>query len=92
MTIEFHGTHVFRKIFLESLSLIGIHFSIIHAHGNNFSFFESDLPNVVEISFAKLGHGSKVAILNFPLSVIDQPNDLAALDYSFQFVSSLSIE
>jgi len=83
MTIEFHETYILRKIFLESLSLIGNEFSIIHAHGNNFSFVESDLPNVVEISFSKIGHGLSVPILNFPTAVIDQPCDPGASDYIF---------
>ena len=88
LAIEFHDVNFMFEKFCDALILLNKHFEIIHVHGNNFSFFnsESKLPDAIELTFSRRPeHVKKNRPFQVPNGSLDFPNKISAEDYRFDF-------
>jgi hypothetical protein len=87
MAIEFHDTGRRRPAFVSAIRKIQQDFELIHIHANNWGGVSPDgLPEYLELSFVRkdrcAGTGKRRYL---PLPELDQPNNPARADHSFQF-------
>lgn len=87
--IEFHNLEKDLKKFTDGVKKILKYFSIVHIHGNNYNPLLNDvnLPSVPEITFInnRFIKEQKSGNKNFPIELLDYPNNLSEKDLFFNF-------
>ena len=91
LIIEFHNINKKNKIFLNFMRKLVEIFDIIHIHGNNHDFIQSDgFPNIIEITLVNkknnLNYVNHPA--TFPIKGLDFPNNPLSPDIEINFSKS----
>jgi hypothetical protein len=88
LAIEFHDVNFMFDKFLDALILLSKDFDIVHVHGNNYSFFntESRLPDAIELTFSRRSeHMKRNQPFKVPNESLDFPNNISTQDFRFDF-------
>ena len=91
LIIEFHNIDKKNKIFLNFMSELVEIFDIIHIHGNNHNFIQSDgFPNVIEITLVNKKNNLNYVNYptSFPIKELDFPNNPLSPDIEINFSES----
>lgn len=86
MVIEFHDTDPLRQVFCRAVKRLQEAFDIVHFHANNFgAVAEDNLPEVVELTFARAAVARVGRRSHLPLAGLDNPNNPRRPDYEISF-------
>lgn len=92
LVVEFHGIGTKWNSFNSLILKLSNDFSIIHVHANNCCgyFNDTQIPNVVEISFMKTNLITQQELnaentQSYPLNHIDKPNVIDKIDLALNF-------
>jgi len=93
IVIEFHGItnngwgcNYDEKI--KCLKKISATHYLVHAHGNNYSHVENNIPDVIELTYVNKKYFNSVPKFNtkpLPILNLDFPNNLNSSDYDLNF-------
>lgn len=93
IVIEFHGitneqwgTNYNDKI--KCLEKLNETHYIIHVHGNNHSFSNNGIPDVIEITYVNKNYFNNIPKLNnisLPIKNLDYPNHVSKIDFDLNF-------
>ena len=91
LIIEFHNINKKNKIFLNFMRKLVEIFDIIHIHGNNHDFIQSDgFPNLIEITLVNKKNNLNYVNYptSFPIKGLDCPYNPLSPDIEINFSKS----